>query len=519
LNSYEPISAAKPSPDFNFLACLNGKATYRSLIDAIADAIDVGLLTDGDRMPGSRELAQHVGTSRSTVTRAFDALIARGYLIGNRGSGTVVAAKHRPAQREIVLATKSGSFSWEETFSPTAIRLLSAEQSLNMSGDFKQLNYGALPEDMLPLNEWRRIVYNLSKQFNGNDLSDDAGTRDVFGCQTLRQAISGFLHRTRGIVCSAGQIVLYSGTQNALGDIARLLVNPGDVAVLERPGYVGAREQLRIHGADVFDVDVDQAGLIVEQVPSMLKERQAKWLYVTPDGQDPTGSVMSEERRLKLLRLASANGAALIEDAWNAEFQYAGPKLPPLYSLDRSGAVIYLYTFWRLLHPLTSVSCIVLPEQLVPLFKRAKHLSDRQYPMVEHYVLAELIASGCLEEHMRCVWKQLRKQRQALIFAFSQAFKNRVSIAPAQSGLHLLVNFDISFIAEEIEKSAVQAGVPLIATEAYYACNPVSNQFMIDFSSILECESAPRVERMFQGLQDADGVPSKLSGKDMHLKA
>src|SRR5262249_31187697 len=145
-----------------------------------------------------------------------------------------------------------------------------------------------------------------------------------------------------------------------------LLFKPGDLAVCENPGYIGAREQFRVHGVSIATAPVDTQGIVVVALNGL--QQSPQWLHVTPSCQDPTGAILSLERAQKLLDWCDRHGTAILEDAWGSEFQYGAPAAPPLQSLDKRGAVIYLYTFWRLLYPLTSTSVLVLPKSLVPLF-------------------------------------------------------------------------------------------------------------------------------------------------------
>jgi GntR family transcriptional regulator/MocR family aminotransferase len=217
-----------------------------------------------------------------------------------------------------------------------------------------------------------------------------------------------------------------AATLNKLCFIRALALNPDAVvvkqvqAICEEPGYSVAREQFRSHGADVRTIAVDDQGFNVKRMRDTVES--ADWLYLTPSGQDPTGTILSESRRIEVLNWAQARGAAIIEDGWDSDFHYGGPVIPPLQAMDNQGCVIYMHTFWRLLFPLVSTAFVVIPEKLIPLFRNSKHISDHQYPLIEHYVLTKFIKDGDFENHIRSSWKVLRERRQAMIFELNKHF-------------------------------------------------------------------------------------------------
>src|SRR5262249_54105078 len=145
-----------------------------------------------------------------------------------------------------------------------------------------------------------------------------------------------------------------------------------------------------------------------------------KLAYVSPSYQDPTGVAMSLERRKALLRWATRTGAVIIEDAWDSDYVYSQAALPPLKSLDQQDRVIYLYSFWKVLYPLTTIQCAVMPPWLVPVFDRVKFLTERQFPVLEHHALAEFIREGTLERHIRKTKTTYEKRRAAVKQALTE---------------------------------------------------------------------------------------------------
>lgn len=362
-------------------------------------------------------------------------------------------------------------------------------EQLNILGNWDPLNHGALPVDLLPTKQWRKVI--------SNQISEESNSMphhyvDMLGYLQLRENIAVFLRRTQGIVCDPEQVIIFSSNQSALNHLFSLLVSPGDVAVCENPCYAGVREQFRLKGASVLTVPIDNDGIMTEYLPS--KSEKNKFLYVTASHQDPTGATLSLERRQKVLQWAYENNSCIIEDAWDTDFHYAGAPAPALMSLDTRGCVVYLYTFWKTLFPLVSTACLILPKGLVPLFRAAKYLFDIPIPLIEHMALSELIGEGELERHIRKVWKILRKRRQIMMQELTRNFGSSVRILAAGAGLHLVARFSESLSIDVIYAAADESRVPLTSTAECYETIAPANEFMIYFAGIPEEEIALRVE-------------------------
>lgn len=460
----------------------SGRITAESLQNAIVEAINQRILKPGDKLPSTRELSLYLGISRTTVVKAIEILISTGHLVTAQGAGTWVAAT-AALERGQASLSRTHSYPWEERYSHLARTIHTNLASLELD-DFDEINFGAAPLDLVPFSQWRKILLRRSAELETAPF--DANS-EVFGYRPLREAIVGFLGRSKGIVCDAEQVVLHSGVQSVVSPVFSLFVKPGDTAICENPGFYGAREQFENLGATVVTAPVDEQGLIVdalENIPS------AQWLYIASSCQEPTGVTLSESRKRALVEWCNRHQTAILEDDWDSEFHYSGPTAPSLYTMDKTGSVIYFYTFWRLLYPLVSVGFIVIPHHLIPLFERYKNVWDRQFSLIEHYVLTDLLNEGHVEKHIRMMWKNFRKQRQCLIFALTNAFKGSIHVSPSSRGMHVVAQFDAELSAEHIKRSAQQAGLAIASTEPFYVGAPHRNEFMMRFT----CTEPDRIE-------------------------
>lgn len=478
--------------DLAILKQLKGtKITAEALRETIASAIENKHLAPGEKLPSTRDMALYLGISRTTVMKSLESLMATGHLTSSPGAGTWV--RKTDANGDGTQANESGrpqvgGYPWRDRYSQMAANLEAQRIETIDDTDFDEINFGSAPSYMLPLPEWRKSLLHWSRSAASVDFEANS---DAFGYRPLREAIAGFLRRTKQIICKPEQIVIGSGVQSVVSPAFSLLVKPDDAIVCEHPGFWGAREQFHSLGAAVIPVSVDENGLMVELLNDI--DRPVQWVYVAPSCQEPTGVMLSEKRRVALLDWCKRNQCAILEDDWDSEFQYDGQAAHSLFGMDDTGCVIYFYSFWRLLYPLVSVSFLVIPEQLIDLFQSYKCSWDRQFTLVEHLVLTEMLNKNVIETHMRAMWKSLRKRRQALMFALKKTFKDEIQFASSTNGMHVVLQFKPDYSEESIISSAQKAGFSCASTRPFYAHLAKHNEFMLRFSNHAEEEMDGRV--------------------------
>lgn len=458
--------------------------------NSIEKAIEENVLKPGDKLPSTRDIAQYLGVSRTTVVCAFDTLRAMGYLTSSQGAGTWVEDRFAQTECNTVDSIEENSYPWALRYNALARNLTTISAETIDSIDFDEMNFGSLPHELLPVKQWRQLLQKFSETIQNTGFKDN---REVFGYRPLREAVAGYLRRTKGIVCRPEQIIIASGIQSVVSPVFALLAKAEDLAICESPGFWGARELFLSLGVEVETVSTDREGLVVDELNHL--DKAAQWIYVAPSCQEPTGVTLSEKRRHQLIDWCSKNDCAILEDDWDSDFQYAGSSTHTLFSLDKSGSVVYYYSFWRLLYPLTSVGILVIPQRLVEIFESYKNVWDRQYTLVEHYVLTDFLKEGLLEKHIRKTWKYLRKCRQSLIFSLKKLFVDMIEVAPSSTGMHILVRFDDSFDRNVIADCSREAKLTIASTELYYVEPREKNEYIVNFALIRLDEIESRVEK------------------------
>jgi GntR family transcriptional regulator / MocR family aminotransferase len=340
---------------------------------------------------------------------------------------------------------------------------------------------------------WRRL---LARQWRRGwretmDYGDPAGYRP------LREEVASYLARSRAVRCSADEVVIVNGTQQALDLLSRVLLKPGDSIAVEDPGYPSARQLFAAYRARLLPIEVDQEGIVVER----LHGSGARLALVTPSHQFPTGVLLTLPRRLALLAWARNEGGLVVEDDYDSGFRFEGRPLASLQGLDGSGRVVYLGSFSRVLFPSLRVGYAVLPPELVGPFVEAKELTDRQTPILEQQLLAGFMGEGHFERHLRRMRQLYRRRREALVEALSTRMAGMVRVIGASAGMHLMVRLLLPMEEGEVVERAAARGVAVYPAAPYYASLRHEPALVIGYAGMEEARIAEGVERLAQGLE------------------
>ncbi|WP_267925122.1 PLP-dependent aminotransferase family protein [Pseudomonas anguilliseptica] len=449
------IPSAAPLPvDLSGIHLDPQRGLARQLYQALRERILDGRLQSRTRLPASRDLANLLGISRNTVTRAFDQLYAEGYIEGRIGAGTYVAelnAAKRPAPAQPLVSTQS-----------PALELLH-KHHLNppLSGAPRAFRVGVPAFDLFPFETWAR----LSARFWRKPSPARLGYGDPAGDWQLRELIAAYLRNSRGLHCDPAQIVVTNGAQQAISLCAQLLVSPGARVAVENPGYRAAGHALAIAGAQLCGVAVDGEGL---DVPALAQLEDCRLVYVTPSHQYPTGVTLSLARRLQLLEWAERHNGLIIEDDYDGEYRYSGTPLAPLAALDRQGRVLYVGTFCKIAFPALRLGYLVLPPALAEAFAQRRALDMRHSEIGTQAVMAEFIAAGHFQRHIRRMRTAARSRRDALLAGWPEHVPGCAPLPAVDAGLHLCVRVDSLARERELISAAERVGVEISALSSYW---------------------------------------------------
>lgn len=405
---------------------------FRWLYDEIRMAIVEGRLRAGTRLPSSRSIARQRNVARGTVVAAFEQLAAEGYVESVVGSGTFV----KPVLPEAVLEAKPLRAANRPDISPAELssrgRCLAQQPfpklTSNRSVPTFRLDRPAL--DVFPIKTWSRLASRRLRRARPELLSHG----DTLGFKPLRAAIASYVGLTRGIKCTADEVVITSGTQQSLDLMARLLLDQGDPVWIEDPGYAAVTALLRAVGAEVIGVPVDAEGLQW----SGRRHRPARLAYVTPGCQFPLGITMSLPRRRALLEWARRESAWIFEDDYDGSFRFSGRPLAALQSLDASGHVIYSNTFNKVLFPSLRLAFLVVPPRLIDAVAAARSVLERFPPLLEQAILCDFIVEGHLGQHMRRMRDLYASRLDRIVRCARAELDGVLEMSPLRGGLQIV---------------------------------------------------------------------------------
>ena len=440
---------------------------YKQIYEEIRRTILDGSLRSGLRLPSTRLLAQELRVSRNIVVLAFEQLLAEGYLEARTGAGTSVAktmpddllhvgrraAQERPAPKRKPLSRRGARIS----------SLTTAVSALIPAARSAPFQYGLPALDELPLEVWGRLVARHFRRAPKELLG--LGHGDAAGFWPLREAIASYAGVARGVRCSPSQVIVVNGSQQAIDLAARVLLDPGDRAVVENPGYLGARSALQAAGIQLLPVPVDQEGLSIGALKR--KPANVKLVYVTPSHQFPLGVVLSLARRLELLDWATRHQVWIFEDDYDSEYRYESRPIPALQGLDQAGQVIYVGTLSKVLFPSIRFGYMIVPEDLVQAFVAARALTDLSSPLIEQAALADFIAEGHLASHIRRMRALYLERRDVMKDAIQKEFDGLLEVRDTEAGMHFVgwlpKGADDAYISSE----AAKAGFHVMPVSAF----------------------------------------------------
>nr|WP_230416614.1 PLP-dependent aminotransferase family protein [Micromonospora tarapacensis] len=390
---------------------------HRQVRAAILD----GRLRSGEAVPSTRELAARLMVSRNTVTTAYDRLTAEGLLAARPGGRTYVVGRPKPERRVGPLAER-----------PIRPRPIWAQQpepvdmsATNPTYDFRP----GLPDaGRFPFATWRTLLADTFRSIPGRS----EAYHDPAGDPRLRAAVAQHIGVSRSVHATADDILITSGSQQAVDLIGRVLIEPGEVAVVENPGWLPPRTLWRTSGARVVSAEVDREGVVVEALPD-----QARVLFVSPSHQFPLGVPMSDRRRRALLDWARHSGAVIVEDDYDSEFRYGGRPVDPLHSLDPAGRVIYIGSFSKTLLPTFRLGFCVAPASLQPALRRAKYAMDWHTALPLQAALARYLDQGLFARHIRRMRRVYQARRDRIGLLLDRDLAHLLEPLPSVAGLHM----------------------------------------------------------------------------------
>jgi GntR family transcriptional regulator/MocR family aminotransferase len=464
---------------------------HRQICEAFKAAILEGNLSAGQQVPSTRSLSVELGVSRIPILNAYAQLLAEGYFESRAGAGTFVSTTlaEQPAHSAPGRTALRRSRQASVAVSQHSLQLASRDSTpwTYGSGAF---SVGQLAFDHFPMRVWSNLVCRHARRLRVSSLNYG----DPMGSKEFREAIATYLRTARAVHCMADQILVVSGSQQALDLSARVLFDPGNRVWVEEPSYALMRHALTLAGCELVPVPVDENGLNVAAGINLC--RQAEGAYVTPSHQFPLGVTMSASRRLQLLDWAKRAGAWIVEDDYDSEYRYESMPIASLQGLDRSSRVVYIGTFSKTLFPAVRLGYMVLPSDLVGHFVAVRRVLDIFPSNLYQGVLADFINQGHFARHVRRTRQVYAERRTALVDAIRNEFGTKLEICGGEAGMHLVVMLPGGLRDDEIAARAARLKLWLWPLSPSYLGKPMRKGFILGFAGTPSAEIPSAVRRL-----------------------
>ena len=390
---------------------------YAQLYEYLKNEISTDRIHAGERLPSLRKMAELAGVSVTTVKLAYGQLIVEGYLVNRPQSGfyATEGMKMRP---------KGSDASAKASDTGSEIVLTDAPSRMTDPASFD-------------FAKWKKCMTEVLTETPDLLLTES----DRQGEPALREEVARYLYQSRGVVCSQEQVVISAGTQQLVNHVARLLKLMNiELVCTESPGYTPVRNIFRDWGLSINAIPVRESGIEIEKLPTNIRTA----VYVCPQNQFPTGSVMPIGRRHQLLDWAEANDSLIIEDDYNSELRYPGMPVPALQGLDEGKRVVYIGTFSPTLFPAVRISYMVLPKPMAQLFDTIKMKYDQTSSKTEQLTLARFMREGLYQANLRRVRKLYSHKLREALSAIEEfgSEGNFISAENTQSGVNIILKTD-----------------------------------------------------------------------------
>jgi GntR family transcriptional regulator/MocR family aminotransferase len=469
---------------------------HRQIYDGYRGSILRGDLRPGQAILSSREFARELNVSRFPVLNAYAQLLAEGYFESRVGAGTFVSATLPEQQMSV---PQAGSGTEPVPSGPRPVSRRSALYPVFPDSPIVR-GWGAFCAhqpalDQFPFPVWTSLVARHSR----NPQIRAIHRIDPRGAERFRAAIADYLRTARGVKCSPDQVLVVSGSQQALDLTARVLLDPGSAAWVEEPGYSLQRSALIAAGARVIPVPVDEEGMDVSI--GIKRAPRARAAYVSPSHQYPLGSTMSASRRIQLLNWAHSAGAWVVEDDYDSEFRYGSLPIASMHGLDRNARVIYIGTFSKVLFASLRLGYMVIPADLVDRFIAARYAMDIFPPYQHQEVLADFIMEGHFTRHIRKMRQIYKQNRTILAESLAREFPAHrgFEVHGAEAGMHLAMTLPPGLNDREIALRAARSRLWLYALSTSYMSQTPRHGFILGYGSCIPAQ-IPRSVRLLHSI-------------------
>lgn len=434
------------------------KALYEQIADHLEQRIDYGEFPPGSLLPSERKLAEQLHVNRSTIISAFAELRSLGIIESRIGSGTRVSTSKWGATPK--QPPNWSRFAEGGSFLPNLPFMRRIREALAQQPSLIDFASGELSADLAPTNE---IAALMSK----HDYTAYLGYDNPQGSIPLRQALVDYLHHYRGIRTTESSILITSGSQQSLYLITQCLLSPGDAVAIEDPSYNYSLPLFQSAGLRLFRLPVDNHGVQPDDIRDLHKKHRIKMVFLNPNYQNPTGTVLSSERRKHILDLASELGLPIVEDDPFSLTAYGGAPPQPLKSIDAMGSVLYIGSFSKIAASGLRIGWMVAPHSVVERLADARQQMDFGLSIIPQLVAGQFLQSSFFAPHLDSLRVRLQFKRDLLIESLQKELPGLVDFVAPEGGLHQWCKLVPDIQGGKLLEESIKAGTVFVPGSVY----------------------------------------------------
>ncbi len=447
---------------------------YLQISRQLREMILQGIILPGKQLPSTRKMAPALGLNRSTIVSAYNELLSEGLIAARVGRGTVALNSDQPETKDFQMPL---SLRWNDylaTFTNYIYDTLIMEgNELRFQESAISLAGGDSSPKLYPIQDIKTII---------NDLFDEKmweilRTSPCQGIYPLREVISAEATR-EGKSTRPEEIIIVSGSLQGLSLLSRILLDPGDSVVVESPTFLGALQVFKAAQAKIIGVPLDKNGIRVDILENILTRHKPKFIYVLPNYQNPSGVVLSLERRIKLLNLAYRNNVGIIEEDPYGKIFFGKEPPPSLKSMDKSNIVINLGTYSKTLFPGLRIGWIIASCQIIKRLVQVRQFDDLHANTLSQYVFLEFHKRKLMEKHLTLVRKTYARKCDAMVSALTKHCSPFMKWNKPEGGFYIWCRLNPGLRSSEIFKELPRKKVAVIPGGAFFPRTDDGEQWM-----------------------------------------
>lgn len=462
----------------------NKQALYLQLANQCITLIKERKLLPKTKLPGSRTLSELLNVHRKTVVACYDELSLQGWVESIPKKGTFIHADLPELQQQYFTPLPTNKKAATVGFQFYKNKLLDRKTTEIKEG-FMYLNDGISDARLTPIEDLARIYRRISSR---KYIYKDMSYGSLYGNEKLRETLSKYLNKTRGLNTRKENILITRGSQMGIYLSSKLLLKKGDIILVGKTNYTSADTTFLQREANMLRVAVDENGLVTQEIENICKKQKVKAVFVTSHHHHPTTVTLSAERRIHLLNLAKTHKFAIIEDDYDYDFNYNHSPILPLASHDSNGNVVYIGSVCKTVAPVYRIGYFIAPETFVNEAANQRRFIDRQGDALLELTFEEFIRNGDLDRHIKKVMKIYKSRRDLFCQLLDEHFQDVFDFKTPKGGMAVWAKLNKKYAWEKVSETARKYQLEIGDWQRYDNAKQYHNAIRIGFATYNEKE-------------------------------